>query len=301
MTLTQLEYFCAVCRHGSIAKAAEELYVSHPTVSVAIKSLESEFSLQLLARSGNRVTPTRDGMAFYRMALGLLQRRDQMYADFAKRPESSYRVHVGIPPIRSTVLFPRLLEEFRSTSDVPVVLHEYSTRRSLARLESGDLDCCLVNAEDEALGSYEHVALLRDRFVLAVSGESPLGGRSYVTARDLRDVPLILQNGDSALNEAVMQAFSKEGIRPDVLMYSSQVSTTRDFVSRGLAAAFLYKTMLPQDGAPGPFDAGEEGTVIPVAFRPAIRSTFALAWPRGGYVNRNVRAWIEFVRGAFAR
>ncbi|MGN0075803.1 MAG: LysR family transcriptional regulator, partial [Parafannyhessea sp.] len=114
MTLTQLEYFCAVCRHGSIAKAAEELYVSHPTVSVAIKSLESEFGVQLLARTGNRVTPTRDGLAFYRMAQGVLQRCDQMYADFARRPESSYRVHVGVPPIRSTVLFPRLLEEFRS-------------------------------------------------------------------------------------------------------------------------------------------------------------------------------------------
>lgn len=44
VTIMQLQYFCAVCRYGSISKAAEALYVSHPTISVAIKSLEKEFS-----------------------------------------------------------------------------------------------------------------------------------------------------------------------------------------------------------------------------------------------------------------
>ena len=52
MTIMQLQYFCAVCRYGSISKAAEALYVSHPTISVAIKSLEKEFSLELYAHTG---------------------------------------------------------------------------------------------------------------------------------------------------------------------------------------------------------------------------------------------------------
>ena len=43
MTLNQLEYFCAVCRCHSITKAADELYVSQPTISVALKKLEEEF------------------------------------------------------------------------------------------------------------------------------------------------------------------------------------------------------------------------------------------------------------------
>ncbi len=71
--------------------------------------------MQLLARSGSRVTPTRDGMGLYRMARGVLQSCDQIYADFSQRPESSYRVHVGVPPIRSTVLFPKLLSEGERT------------------------------------------------------------------------------------------------------------------------------------------------------------------------------------------
>ena len=42
MKLVQLEYFCAVCRYHSITRAAEELYVTQPTISVAIRELEKE-------------------------------------------------------------------------------------------------------------------------------------------------------------------------------------------------------------------------------------------------------------------
>lgn len=48
MTLTQLEYFCAVCRYHSITRAAEALFVSQPTISTSIRDLEKEFNLRLL-------------------------------------------------------------------------------------------------------------------------------------------------------------------------------------------------------------------------------------------------------------
>ena len=47
MTLTQLEYFCTVCRYHSITKAAAALYVSQPTISTSIRDLENEFHLKL--------------------------------------------------------------------------------------------------------------------------------------------------------------------------------------------------------------------------------------------------------------
>ena len=46
MTLTQLEYFCTVCRYHSITRAAEALYVSQPTISTSIRDLEKEFHLR---------------------------------------------------------------------------------------------------------------------------------------------------------------------------------------------------------------------------------------------------------------
>lgn len=54
MTLNQLRYFCMASRCHSITKAAEELYVTQPTVSVAIRDLEIEFGVSLFSRKGNQ-------------------------------------------------------------------------------------------------------------------------------------------------------------------------------------------------------------------------------------------------------
>lgn len=51
MKITQLEYFCATCRHHSITQAARELYVTQPAISSAIRELEKEFSINLFVRS----------------------------------------------------------------------------------------------------------------------------------------------------------------------------------------------------------------------------------------------------------
>lgn len=300
MTITQLEYFCAVCRYGSISKASEELFISHPTISVAVKSLEKEFSIQLFVRTGNRVSLTRDGEAFYKKALVILQRCDEMYADFAGRPESSYRVHVGVPPIRSTALFPRLLEEFHSRYSVPVVLHELSSKRSLEKLEKGNLDCCLINVDDSVLSAYNKVVLMRDHFVVLVSEDFPFNGQKFITAKDLCGFPLILQSSDSALNAQIMQAFDADGITPNTALYSSQLITILNFVNHGLGCAFMYSSMIPENGHIGLLSCQEDLKVRAIPFHPDLESTFALVWAKGGYTNRNVRAWISFVKETFS-
>ena len=58
MTLNQLRYFCTASRCHSITKAAEELYVTQPTISMAIRDLEIEFGISLFSRKGNQLILT---------------------------------------------------------------------------------------------------------------------------------------------------------------------------------------------------------------------------------------------------
>ena len=58
MKLYHLRYFTAVCRYGYVTRAAEELHVTQPSVSSAIKELEDEFSVNLFHRINNRLSPT---------------------------------------------------------------------------------------------------------------------------------------------------------------------------------------------------------------------------------------------------
>ncbi|MFR3006811.1 MAG: LysR family transcriptional regulator [Blautia faecis] len=73
MTLNQLRYFCTASRCHSITKAAEELYVTQPTVSVAIRDLEIEFGISLFYRKGNQLILTQEGEELYEKATYILQ------------------------------------------------------------------------------------------------------------------------------------------------------------------------------------------------------------------------------------
>ena len=73
MTLNQLRYFCTASRCHSITKAAEELYVTQPTVSTAIRDLEIEFGISLFYRKGNQLILTGEGETLYEKANYILQ------------------------------------------------------------------------------------------------------------------------------------------------------------------------------------------------------------------------------------
>ena len=83
MTLNQLRYFCTASRCHSITKAAEELYVTQPTVSVAIRDLEIEFGISLFYRKGNRLILTEEGEELYNKATYILQYCTELQADYS--------------------------------------------------------------------------------------------------------------------------------------------------------------------------------------------------------------------------
>lgn len=91
MTLTQLEYFCMVCRYHSITRAADALYVSQPTISTSIRDLEKEFHLKLFNHGKNRISLTKDGEAFYQKAEFILKQTQELYTDFSNIEKSGTR------------------------------------------------------------------------------------------------------------------------------------------------------------------------------------------------------------------
>ena len=64
MTLAQLRYFCTAAQYHSITKAAEALFVTQPTISIAVRDLEKEFSLTLFFHANNHLVLTAEGEEF---------------------------------------------------------------------------------------------------------------------------------------------------------------------------------------------------------------------------------------------
>lgn len=84
MTLTQLSYMITIAETGSLNKAAEQLYVSQPSLTNAIKELEKELGVTLLNRSGRGVTLTNDGVDFLYQAKEIYSQYENLMHKYGK-------------------------------------------------------------------------------------------------------------------------------------------------------------------------------------------------------------------------
>ncbi len=120
LTLHQLQCFEAVVSEGSFQAAAEKLLRSQPTISSSVKNLEAQLRLNLLDRSGYRVTLTEAGRSFYehtRVFLLEMQRLRDHAAQLAMGEESELRVVIGdVSPLPETLgLLRRFFDNYPGT------------------------------------------------------------------------------------------------------------------------------------------------------------------------------------------
>jgi len=120
LTLHQLQCFEAVVSEGSFQAAAEKLRRSQPTISSSVKNLEAQLQLNLLDRSGYRVTLTEAGRSFYehtRVFLHEMQRLRDHAAQLAMGEESELRVVIGdVSPLPETLgLLRRFFDSYPGT------------------------------------------------------------------------------------------------------------------------------------------------------------------------------------------
>lgn len=285
MTFNQLEYFCAVCRYHSITRAAEELFVSQPAISIAIRDLEKEFHVKLLNHQKNRISVTSEGELFYKKAEALLAQSHDMYAAFSDITSKLKPLRIAIPPIISTVFFPRIIDAFHEISDTPVELYEYGSVRARSMLDSETLDAAFVNMDFQNLEKYNYHAMLEDRIVYYVSRTHPLADRKAISMEDLEGQRIILLNTDSVLNRQIQSKLRAAGTKANIFMYCSQLYTTLNFVRGGDCGAFLYSTVPanPRD-------------FVAIPLTPQATSRFGIIWKKETFISQRLKNFLDFVQ-----
>ncbi len=269
MTLTQLEYFCTVCRYHSITRAAEELFVSQPTISLAMKELEKEFNLQLFNHSRNRISLTKDGEQFYLRAQDLLNQTQSLYTDFSLLGKTIRPIRIGFPPIISTVFFPRMIDAFHEVSDIPIQLYEFGSVRARNMVESGELDLAIVNLDFYDRNKFNYHVLMQDKTIYLVSRSHPLADEKQVTIEMLENESVVFLNTDSVQNQTINLRYRNVGLTPNIVLHCSQLYTTLNFVRGGNCGAFLYSSL-----AVNPRD------FVQIPISPEIVTDFGVVWKK---------------------
>lgn len=288
MTLNQLRYFCTASRCHSITKAAEELYVTQPTVSVAIRDLEIEFGISLFYRKGNQLILTQEGEAFYEKATYILQYCNELQADYSSMSRVKPPLRIGIPPMLSTVFFPELLTAFHQDHpEIAVVLEEYGSVRACDLVQNDTLDLALVNMEQYNIDKFHNVVLANDQVVFCVNKDHRLADKEIVTTKEMSKELLIFFNADSVQNQLLKTRFEMDGYIPNIVMRSSQIYTTLQFIKTGKYSCFLYSSML---------DKFTDSEITGIPLNPPIHIKIGMIWKKGKYISGDMQTFLNFTR-----
>lgn len=286
MKISQLEYFCAVTRLHSITKAAEQLYVTQPAISSAIKELEKEFSVNLFNRSKNHLTLTKEGELFYQKAKDLLTEYNQTKELFYDLGQKTSTIKLGIPPLLSTIFFPDIIIDFKKDyPDIPFELFEYGSIRAAKMVQEGFLDAAIVNMHFYEIDKLNSFTMMTDKIVFCVAKNHHYAKCREVTIDMLKDEPVIMYNTDSVQNETLENLFKRAGCKPNVVLHASQLYTIKNFICNNLGGGFLYESLLRN--LPG---------VIGIPINPVINQNIGLVWQKGSYTTDSAEKFINFVK-----
>jgi DNA-binding transcriptional LysR family regulator len=113
MDFKQIEAFVYVVKHKSFSRAADAIYLTQPTVSAHISSLEKELGTKLIDRSGKSIEPTEAGGLFYGYAVNLINIRDNAVFSLSSYNNTiKGKIEIAASTVPSQIILPRLLQNF---------------------------------------------------------------------------------------------------------------------------------------------------------------------------------------------
>jgi DNA-binding transcriptional LysR family regulator len=290
-TLRQLEYFVAVGEAGSIAKAAEQINVSPPSISASIAQLEKEFGLQLFVRKhshGLSLTP--GGRVFFREALKLLKLAEGLHdiaSDIAKKVRGP--LAIGCLLTFAQIVLPSLRKSFEDAyPEVRVRQFERHHGALFDMLQRGEIDVALTyDLELSQEMAFEPLARV-PAYVMLPAGHR-LASKPSISVEELADEPMVLLDLPHS-REYFLSAFQNKGIRPNIAERTQDIAVMRSMVANGFGygiANMRPLNSLSPDGKPLVF--------VPLAddLRPL---TIGLMMPNNEYRTQTVQAFIDHCR-----
>ncbi len=251
MLYRQLECFLAVARLGNVSRAAEEMFLTQPTLTARLKALEEEVGDQLFVRTSRGMRLTEAGKEFVPYAercVGSFEEGRRHLAEL--REASGGRLVLGASPGVGTYALPGLLERFAAA--YPKVSVSVRTGHSEDILEMTlreevqlGLTRAMRHPEIESLHLYE------DELVLVVDPGHRFTKRGSADLAEIGEEQLIFFDHDSSYFEQTHALFRNAGIRELRTMEVDNIEAAKRMVEHRLGVAFLPRTAVVRSVAAG--------------------------------------------------
>jgi len=287
-TLRQLQIFEASVRLSSFTRAAEELFVTQPTVSMQIKKLSDSLGLPLFEQVGRNVRPTEIGSELYescRRIFESLANLEMKVSDHKGMKRG--RLRLGVVTT-AKYFVPEVLGDFcRLYPGIDVALKVSNRDRIIERLNAFEDDLYIMGqAPDEGM-EIESYPFAPNPLVVMAPSDHPLVGEKNIPPSRIADEPLILREPGSGIRDTVLREFERHGFKPKVRMELGSNEAIKHAVVGGLGLSILSLHTLSLEGPNGPV------ALLDVEGFPIMRQ-WHLVYPKGKELSLVADAFLEF-------
>ena len=306
MTSRELLYVKTIADEGSITRAAQKLYLTQPSLSHCVTSLEKQLGTRLFRRTSAGLQLTYAGERYYRMACEVLRVYAAFEAEISEESELLRgRITMGVTNYLAADLLPRVLPRFhREHPAIEVRVAEETTDELERSLLSGKLDFAIMHtgagdgaSEDPGLS---HEVLGRDPFLIAAPPDTPCAahavereGQPYpeLDPAWLDGEPFLMVGKGPRIRHVTNRVLAQAGVSPQIVFTSRNYETLRRLAAQGMGY-----TLVPRQYV---------GLLGGEAYQPryfAIPEKYAAYWElsvvtlKDAYLSRAAKAFLRSVR-----
>ena len=248
MTLRQIRHFIAVAETGSISAAAQAVFISQSTLTLAIQQLEEEIGVSLFNRHAKGMSLTHQGHQFLRQAHLILATVDNAKRSLQQSTDQvAGHLTIGVTSLVAGYYLADLITRFqRAYPNVQVRVVEDERPYIEHLLVSGEIDVgvlILSNLEDRHALQTE--VLTHSPHRLWLPARHPLLERDSISLADVAGEPLVIFPRQIApsLYDAVLAYYHRHGASPQVVQEAIQMQTIVNLVSAGLGLAWVPRSV----------------------------------------------------------
>ncbi|MEA5598141.1 LysR family transcriptional regulator [Rivularia sp. UHCC 0363] len=285
-TLHQLKVFEAAARHGSFTRAAEEMFLTQPTISMQIKQLTKSVGIPLFEQVGKRLYLTEAGKELFATCQELfntLAQFEMKVADLKGLKQGQLRLAV----ITTAKYFiPRLLGAFCELyPGIEIALQVTNHEGILERMTNNQDDLYIMSQIPENL-DINYQEFLENPLVVLAPVNHPLALEKNIPISRLANQPFIMREPGSGTRRAVQKLFEEKNVEVKVKLELGSNEAIKQAIAGGLGISVLSRhTLMPY---------AEDLTVLDVEHFP-IKRDWYMVYPNGKQLSIVARAYFDYL------
>jgi len=294
-TLRQLQVFEAIVRLGSFTRAAEELFLTQPTVSMQIKKLSDALGLALFEHVGRNVEPTEAGLALYKSSREIFETLANLEMTVADLQGLKVgRLRMGVITT-AKYLAPEILGEFsRLYPGIDLALKVTNRERIIERMHGNEDDLYIMGQAPGDELDVQAYPFAPNPLVIMAPRDHALVGKKNISLSEIIEEPFIMREPGSGIRDATLRLFATQGLRPRVRMELGSNEAIKHAVVGGLGLSVLSLHTLTLEGADGPV------AILDVEQFPIHRQWY-IVHPKGKELSLVARTFLDFAIASEAR